>query len=173
MIFRKACKSDIDVIAGIYSDIHTQEEAGRVVIGWDRAIYPTRQTAEQSLQREDLFVAEENGQIAGCAIINQQQVKEYADGNWRFSVPDEEIMVLHTLVISPKAARRGVGSAFVDFYENYAMEHGCRYLRMDTNEKNTVARTLYKKLGYEERGIVPCVFHGITGVGLVLLEKGL
>ena len=173
MIFRKACKSDIDVIAGIYSDIHTQEEAGRVVIGWDRAIYPTRQTAEQSLQREDLFVAEENGQIVGCAIINQQQVKEYADGNWRFSVPDEEIMVLHTLVISPKAARRGVGSAFVDFYENYAMEHGCRYLRMDTNEKNTVARTLYKKLGYEERGIVPCVFHGITGVGLVLLEKGL
>ena len=42
----------------------------------------------------------------------------------------------------------------VDFYECYAMEHGCRYLRMDTNEKNTVARTLYKKLGYEEMEIV-------------------
>ena len=36
-------------------------------------------------------------------------------------------------------------------------------------------RTLkfYQKLGYTEIGIVPCVFNGIDGVQLVLLEKKL
>ncbi len=59
------------------------------------------------------------------------------------------------------------------FYEDYALEQGCRYLRMDTNVKNTAARTLYARLGYRETGIIPCVFNGISGVRLVCLEKTL
>ena len=42
---------------------------------------------------------------------------------------------------------------------------------MDTNERNKRARAMYSKLGYKEAGIVPTVFNGIEGVGLVLLEK--
>lgn len=44
---------------------------------------------------------------------------------------------------------------------------------MDTNERNSRARAMYVKLGYKEIGIVPTVFNGIPGVGLVLLEKAL
>nr|WP_296093717.1 hypothetical protein [uncultured Dorea sp.] len=53
------------------------------------------------------------------------------------------------------------------------MEHNCPYFRMDTNERNTAARRLYKKLGYWEADIVSCVFNGIEGVQLVCLEKKL
>lgn len=42
---------------------------------------------------------------------------------------------------------------------------------MDTNERNHVARKMYKKLNYEEIDIVPTVFNGIPDVNLVLLEK--
>ena len=80
-------------------------------------------------------------------------------------------MVLHTLVIAPDAARRGYGRAFVAFYEEYARNHGCRFLRMDTNVKNARARAMYKRLGYREIGVIPTVFNGIEGVNLVLLEK--
>ncbi|MBR2471294.1 MAG: hypothetical protein IKB55_01285, partial [Clostridia bacterium] len=59
------------------------------------------------------------------------------------------------------------------FYEQYALSQGCPYLRMDTNEKNIRARAMYKKLGFEEIGIVPCDFNGIPGIGLVLFEKKL
>ena len=59
----------------------------------------------------------------------------------------------------------------VQFYEEYAAANGCRYLRMDTNEINTAARGLYRKLGYREVGIVDCEFNGIPGVHLVCLEK--
>ena len=59
----------------------------------------------------------------------------------------------------------------MEYYETYALENGCRYLRMDTNARNTRARTMYRKLGYREAGIVPTTFNGIEGVQLVLLEK--
>ena len=171
MEVRKATKNDIPAIEEIYSDIHTEEENGNVTIGWVRDVYPTRKTAEASLKRGDLFVQIENGEIVGTAIINQQQVDVYADGKWNYDVPDEKVMVLHTLVILPKASRKGYGRAFVKFYEEFAKEQGCECLRMDTNERNVRARAMYKKLGYEEIGIVPCVFDGIAGVNLVLLEK--
>lgn len=173
MIIRKATEQDISAIETIFSDIHTAEEMGHVTIGWVRDVYPTRATAEAALQRGDLFVEEDAGKVVGTAIINRQQVDVYKGANWRFDVPDSEVMVLHTLVISPKGKRKGYGKNFVAYYEEYARRHGCRYLRIDTNARNVNARALYKKLGYEEIDIVPCVFNGISNVQLVLLEKHL
>lgn len=173
MTFRKATQADIPAITEIYSDIHTQEENGEVTIGWNRSIYPTAATAQAALERDDLFVGEDGGKIVGAAILNKVQVPEYALGQWKHPAADEKVMVLHTLVISPKVARGGYGRQFVDFYEQYAKAHNCPCLRMDTNARNVRARAMYKKLGYEEIGIVPCVFNGIEGVQLVLLEKAL
>ena len=72
---------------------------------------------------------------------------------------------------APDAAGRGFGKQFVAFYEDYAIQNGCKVLRMDTNSRNLRARAMYGRLGYREAGIVPCVFNGIAGVALVLLEK--
>lgn len=173
MVFRKATAKDLSAIADIYERIHTEEEAGRTSVGWIRGIYPTRKTAEASLERDDLFVAEVKGTIVGTAIINQLQVDVYEGADWEFPALDSEVMVLHTLVISPAVFGNGYGNAFVKFYEEYALSQNCPYLRMDTNARNTRARAMYRKLGYKEIGIVPCVFNGIEGVQLVLLEKKL
>lgn len=169
--FRKATQQDIEALVKIYDDIHTAEEQGHSQIGWVRDVYPTKRTALDSLARNDLFVAELLGEIVGTAIINQTQVEEYNLGNWQYPAKENEVMVLHTLVISPTQAGKGYGKAFVSFYETYAKEHGCPFLRMDTNAKNQAARSLYQKLGYKEIGIVPCNFNGIEGISLVLLEK--
>ena len=173
MIIRKARQEDLPSVAAIYEDIHTEEENGRTSIGWIREVYPTKKTAEASLLRGDLFVAEDNGIIVGAAIINQLQVDVYEGAGWKFPAEDSEVMVLHTLVISPGVFGKGYGKAFVKFYEDYALSQNCPYLRMDTNARNTRARAMYRKLGYREIGIVPCVFNGIEGVQLVLLEKKL
>ena len=170
-MIRKALESDIPAVAAIYDKLHTEEEAGRAIIGWIRGVYPTEDTARQALSRGDLFVQEDGGAIVGAAIINQTQVDAYYGGPWQYAAEDNEVMVLHTLVIDPDAAGRGFGKQFVAFYEDYAIQNGCKVLRMDTNSRNLRARAMYGRLGYREAGIVPCVFNGIAGVGLVLLEK--
>ena len=137
MIFRKAAQQDLPAVAEIYSDIHTAEEQGLTTIGWVRSIYPTEETARASLEREDLFVAEleetvpgdlasggeqEDGykkRIVGAAIINKMQVYVYEGAPWKYQVPEEQVMVLHTLVISPSESGKGYGKEFIRFYEEY------------------------------------------------------
>lgn len=171
---RKATQADISAVAVIYDHILIEEETGRTTTGWIRGVYPTRQTAQDALDAGDLFVLVSDGVVAAAAKINQIQVPEYVNAQWRYpNVPEHEIMVLHTLVVDPAQAGKGCGSAFVRFYEDYAREHGCPYLRMDTNAKNQAARKLYAHLGYWESGIVECNFNGIPGVALVCLEKKL
>lgn len=170
-MFRKACPHDLDAISAIYSAIHDREEAGLAVIGWNRAIYPTRASAEASIRAGDMYVLEEEGRILAAAKINQKQEDSYAKGAWTRPAKDSEVMVLHTLVVDPGEAGRGIGTRFVAFYEDMAARSGCFALRMDTNARNAAARALYRKLGYAEVSIVPCVFNGIAGVNLVLLEK--
>ena len=172
-MIRKAVKEDIPSIVKIYDAIHTAEETGKAAIGWLRGVYPTEQTALDALSKDTLFVCEDGGAIVAAAKIDQTQVPEYADCPWEHDAPDDQIMVLHTLVVDPAVPRKGYGKAFVRFYEEYALSKGCRFLRMDTNERNVTARKMYARLGYKEPGIVSCVFNGIPGVRLVCLEKKL
>ena len=168
---RKAATADLDAIERIYNELHQAEEDGLITTGWARGIYPTRKTAEEALERDDLFVLVKDGNVLGSGIINQIQVDVYAFAPWKYAAPDKQVCVLHTLVISPKAGRKGLGKTFVQFYEEYAAEHHCPELRIDTNERNQAARAMYKKLGYREVATVPTVFNNIPDVNLVLLEK--
>ncbi len=170
--FIKAEEDDVAAVAGIYENIHTAERAGRLSTGWIAGVYPVENTARAALERGELFVCQA-GETVAAAIINKRQVDVYALGEWLYPADDSEVMVLHTLVVEPKASGRGIGRAFVGFCEDYARKNGCTVLRMDTNAKNLRARAMYAKLGYREAGTVPCVFNGIPDVQLVLLEKRL
>ncbi|MBP0985650.1 MAG: GNAT family N-acetyltransferase [Oscillospiraceae bacterium] len=173
LIFRKADIGDLYQIEGIYSRNLDEEEAGRISTGWTRNVYPTEETAKEAIDAGEMFVLEEKGRIVTCGRINKEQEDAYYVTDWRYPAPDEKIMVLHTFMTDPPYTGRGYGLRFVRCYEDYALKNGCPYLRMDTNELNARARAFYKKLGYEERGIVPCVFNGIREIRLVMLEKKL
>ncbi len=171
-MIRKATPEDVSGIVEIYEEIHSREEAGEVTTGWLRDVYPVRKTAEDAVKRGDMFVQEnQDGHIVGTGIINQIQVDVYDQGDWQYPAREHEVMVLHTLIVSRKTGEHGLGEEFLDFYESYAREHGCPYLRLDTNARNEAARRFYRKHGYAEIGIVPTVFNGIPGVDLVLIEK--
>lgn len=174
-MIRKATEKDIPGIVSIYDRVLRQEERGLATIGWQRGVYPTEDTARQGIRRGDMFVCEDDRThgISAAAVINHIQVPSYAGGNWSVRAVGDEVMVLHTLVVDPQEAGKGIGTAFVAFYEQQARDKGCKTLRMDTQAKNTAARALYRKLGYTETGIVPCDFNGIEGIRLVLLEKPL
>lgn len=171
---RKGRKEDLEEVFAIYDDILSREEAGEASAGWVRGIYPTESTAEEALAAGELFVMTEDGAVVAAARINQCQAPEYKYAAW--DAPDAlpgRIMVLHTLTVKPSCAGRGFGGEFIRFYEEYAKNAGCFYLRMDTNEKNYAARALYKKMGFGEKGTIPCCFNGLENVRLVCLEKAL
>ena len=193
---RQALPSDLDVVVQIYEEIHSAEESGTMTIGWQRGVYPVRETAEAAIERGDLYVLEcdksdmdgmssqtgeadkdamnvrnDMGQarILGSGIINRIQVDVYSLAQWEHDT--DKVCVLHTLTISPQAGGQGYGKAFVRYYERWAADHDLPELRIDTNARNKAARAMYRKMGYKEIGIVSTTFNGISGVDLVLLEK--
>ena len=173
MNFRKATSNDIDAVEKIYEEIHAAEARGEFTTGWLKGVYPVRATAISALERDDLFVMEDEGEIRGAAVINQIQVDVYEGAPWKFEAADSEVCVIHALVISPRFKGKGYGRAFVSFYEEYAKENGMPELRIDTNLTNLAARGLYGSMGYEEIAVVDTVFNGIPGIKLVCLEKHL
>ena len=170
-MIRKAEARDLAAVDCLYQEIHDAEETGMITTGWIRGIYPVKATATAALERDDLFVLEEDGRILGSGMINRLQADAYEGAPWKCQVPDDQVCVLHTLTISPAAQGKGYGREFIRFYEAYARHHGCTELRIDTNERNLAARAMYSKYGYQEIDIVPTTFNGIAGVNLVLLEK--
>lgn len=170
-MIRKATEKDVSAVAQIYDDIHTAEEKGLLTTGWLRNIYPVRETAQKAVLNDELFVLEEDGMIFASARINRHQEPEYARVNWLYGAEDNEVLVMHTLVVSPAASGKGYGKTFAAYYEDMAREMGMKVLRIDTNARNIRARKLYAGLGFREAGIVPTTFNGIAGVDLVCLEK--
>ena len=169
---RKAVMTDAPRIAEIYEAIHTEEEQGNAFIGWQRGIYPTLATAELGISEGDMFVlADEADRIVAAARLNQQQCPQYAEADWHYSAEDDEVMVMHTLVVDPAEQGKHCGAEMLLFYEDYAKRSGCRYLRIDTNERNKTARAFYGKYGYTEVGTVMGEFNGMPDIPLVCMEK--
>ena len=169
---RKGEPRDIAAIAVIYDRILDREERGGASTGWIRGVYPTADTARAALEAGELFVMEREGRVVVAGRINHEQCPQYAAVSWTEpETPDEQVLVLHTLVSDPLVAGHGCGTEFVAFYEQYAREHGCTWLRIDTNARNVSARRLYARLGYREVDIVPGKFNGIPDVQLVCMEK--
>ncbi len=169
---RAAKVGDETQIAEIYEKIHTEEEQGRASIGWERGVYPTIETAKLGIGSGDMFVAEnESGWIVAAARLNHEQCPQYAEAQWEYPAEDREVLVMHTLVVDPEVQGNSVGRKMLEYYESYSESLGCRYLRIDTNERNKIARAFYAKCGYKEVGIVLGEFNGMPDIPLVCMEK--
>ena len=168
---RLARENDIPAVTAIYDKVLREEEQGRYTIGWIRGIYPTEETARTAIAAGELFVLETEGKVIASARINHEQMPAYARVSWSVDAAQDQVMVMHTLTVDPEMNGCGAGKRFLQFYEEYALEHGSHVLRIDTNERNLNARRMYAAAGYEEKGIIPCEFNGIPDVGLVCMEK--
>ena len=168
---RQAYLSDTVPLKRLFEAIHDCEEAGKLTTGWKRNAYPLLRHIVAGIKRGELFVLLRDGHVAGAGIINQEQHPAYKDGNWIRQSPDSQVMVLHMLAIDPQMAGQGLGAEMLRFYAQYALEHGCPDLRLDTNAINTRARRFYGRLGFREAGIVKTEFNGVGEINLVLLES--
>ena len=169
-MIRKAAANDIPRITEIYKNvIHSDTNMTR----WSEDVYPTADTACKALTRGDLFVYEDDaaGRVLATAIINQIQGDAYSKCSWRFPAADNEVMVLHTLAVDPEASHKGIGKQILKFYEEYALDKGCKVLRMDTGKQNTIARGFYEKSGFIESGLIHGTVNGIDDTWLIMLEK--
>lgn len=151
ILIQKAGKNDIDNIEALYNEsIDWLNNQG--IHQWKKGVYPTRNSALAAVHEDSLYCCSINGNISGTFIINENQVQQYKDLNWRYK--SGKILVLHTLVIKPNETGRGLGKIIMEFIIDYAQTNDYKAIRLDVFPDNNAAVRLYLYFGFEFVGKV-------------------
>lgn len=166
MLIRLATLADIpqimNLIAGV---VPVMNAAGN--FQWD-AVYPNTGVFEKDIAHSQLWVADEDGDIAGIAAITTDQEPEYAAVGWDLN---ETAIVVHRLAVSTHHRGKGIASKLMQQAEQVALTRNIKVLRVDTNTANEATRKLFPKLGYTYAGEIGLGFR--EGLRFYCYEKRL
>ena len=167
MIFRKGTIADVTPLAKLYDDLIDHLQNTTNYPGWIKGIYPTQEDAAAGISDGTLYVAEENGQLAGTIILNHKPESPYHRIKWNIDAADEQIFIVHTFAVHPNFLKAGVGTKLLGFAEKQAVQEGLRAIRLDVFEKNFPAIHLYEKCDFQ---YVSTVDMGLGCYGLDLFK---
>ncbi len=119
------------------------------ILQWDE-IYPSKDDFYNDAQKNQLYIAEINGQTAACFTLNQECDEEYKNGNWKYK--GSEFYVIHRLCVNPDFQNKGIGTKVCLEIEKIAAAKGIKSLKLDCFTKNPYSQKMYKNLGYSEVG---------------------
>jgi ribosomal-protein-alanine N-acetyltransferase len=117
---------------------------------WSRCSY------ERELRNRNshYFVARHRAEIVGYV------------GMWALSAECH----ITTLAVHPEGRRRGLGGRLLRHLIDFAQERGATQVTLEVRERNDAARQLYRRFGFEERGLLPR-YYGDTGENGVVMCK--
>lgn len=149
MVVEKGTVYDIDELEQLYDSLNEYLGRHTNYPGWIRGIYPARDTAEDGVRDEGLYVIRDQGKIVGTVILRHEPEAAYLDCDWHVDLDYSDIFVVYTFAVHPQYLKKGVGKNLMAFIISHGMETGVRAIRLDVYEKNTPAISLYKSFGFE------------------------
>lgn len=149
VLIEKGNMKDLDELETLYNELNDALAAGINYPGWLRGVYPVRESAEEGLKEDCLYVARCNGKIAGTIKLSHKPEEAYHTVSWKSEDDYERIAVVHTLAVHPEFRGCGIGKALMDFSIDHCKKAGLSSIRLDVYEKNMPAIRLYEGSGFE------------------------
>ncbi|UFT99803.1 GNAT family N-acetyltransferase [Radiobacillus kanasensis] len=120
---------------------------------WDNT-YPLAENFQGDLDKQELYVYEEDEHVLGAVAISEKEHSEYHEISWSSDAP---AITTKRLAVHPEARGKGIADAFFRKAEEVSIDKGLRYLKTDTFSKNTYAQKLFARHGYTfvEKRLVP------------------
>ncbi|MBQ8024314.1 MAG: GNAT family N-acetyltransferase [Succinivibrio sp.] len=170
-MIRVATNDDIQAIADSYTEVIKHEQEQHVChTNWKLGIYPTIAVPKARVPTKTVFVLEENNEICASMSLDKSQDPGYKELNWKYDATPDEVLVIHTLCVRPSKSGHGYGRAMVEFAKQYAKEHGCKVIRLDTYVHNEPAKKLYEKNGFSLTGTRTIFLHNLFNGEQVFME---
>lgn len=152
--YLKATNADIDEIEALYESVHSYCETNKNYPGWVRDLYPTRETAEDALLANTLFVVKMAGTIVATFILSHDPEPGYGDIAWGSEDDYSKIFVVHTLAVHPDYFGQHIAKNIVNFILEYGKKENMLEIRLDSYAGNLPALKLYEGAGFEYKGTV-------------------
>jgi N-acetylglutamate synthase-like GNAT family acetyltransferase len=157
---RKAEISEAERILEFYRNVIDSLNGTRFRPKWNES-YPDRQYIEKSIEKGEMHVCTENGNIVSCIVLNDRLDAEYDDVGW--NAGSGEIAAIHTFAVNPDCAGRGIGTEIFHQIKCDAIKNDRKAIRIDIIDGNLGAQGFFEKLGFEYVDTVE-VFHESVGL---------
>jgi len=143
-MIRKAVLEDLkeimEIIKQTIVEMHSYNN-----LQWDDN-YPQEEDFINDIQKQDLFVIEKEGKLAGFVCINKVEPIEYSKLKWTLN---ESTMIVHRMSVYQAYRRNGIGTELMKFTDKLASKNNVRYLKTDTYSINPKMNALFIRCGYK------------------------
>ncbi len=109
--------------------------------------YPSEATFVRDVERDELYVIEENGSVLGAVVISTYMDEEYVPIQWL--TPNGNSTYIHRLCVHPGHQGKGLAQQLMDYAENHSKKHGFVSVRLDTFSQNHRNQRFYEQRGYQ------------------------
>ena len=147
-----ATQNDFDAIIAFYDDVTERTSSIERYARWSKRKHPTVEGIRAYIDEGSMYLYRESGAIIGAMALTMYQGEDYHAIEWTQLVPDDRVVVIHILAVSPDAQGSGIGSEMIREAIRLACDKGMQAIRLDALASNTPAHRLYERLGFEYRG---------------------
>jgi ribosomal protein S18 acetylase RimI-like enzyme len=149
-MIRKAVLTDIDSIL-LITKACAKFMIEKDVFQWNE-FYPNKSAFINDLDRDELYVLEEENKVIGCVVISTLMDNEYKPIEWL--TKNENNIYIHRLAVNPKFQGKGYAQQLMNYSEHYAEEHHYNSIRLDTFSQNKRNQKFYETRGYKRLGTI-------------------
>lgn len=114
--------------------------------------YPSREKLQNDIEKEELFVYENENRIIAIIVLTPKMDEVYRDIEWLTATGNN--LYVHRLATHPDFWGNGYAREMMDFAEEFAKSHNFTSIRLDTFSKNKRNQKFYENRGYQRLGDV-------------------
>ena len=145
-MIRKGGFNDLNTLLELVTACRLKMEE-QLIFQWNHT-YPLAKDFETDIQRDELFVKEQSGEILGCIVLSSVMDEFYKTISWKN--PKHKALYVHRLAVLPKYQGQGVARELMDYAENFANANGYQSIRLDTFSQNKRNQKFYLARGYTQ-----------------------
>lgn len=112
--------------------------------------YPSESAFLNDLERNELYVKENNGKVIGTIVITTLMDEEYLPIQWL--TPNGNSNYIHRLGVDPIYQGNGFAQELMNYAEAYSKSNGFTSVRLDTFSQNKRNQRFYEQRGYQKLG---------------------
>ncbi|WP_446051126.1 GNAT family N-acetyltransferase [Zobellia laminariae] len=112
--------------------------------------YPNKEAFELDIERGELYVFEEDGQVIGTIVLSTLMDEEYVPVEWL--TPSDKNIYIHRVSVHPDLQGKGYAQKLMAFAEDYARKNAFVSIRLDTFSQNKRNQKFYETRGFERLG---------------------
>lgn len=149
MIIRETKIEELDKVMDFYEMMCRELASKDFLPNGNKGGFPSLEMVTEAIKHKELFIGEENGEIAAAYIMNNECDAAYDAVPWRAEADKEHASVLHALRVAPKYGGRGYAGRLVEHAAETARAKGQKAIRLDCLVENTIAHKLYLSHGFQ------------------------